>query len=79
MTHVLMYMKKELVRRLLRLLVSCCRLTSETIEVVWDDPRPMDIVEEYVNVAEIAMDPRQCPDASWVNSPAYEVATEHQV
>ena len=37
------------------------------------------MVEVYVNVAEIAMDPWQCPDASWVNSPAYEVATEHQV
>ena len=30
----------------------------------------MDMVEVYVNVAEIAMDPWQCPDASWVDSPA---------
>ena len=57
--------------------MSCCRLTNESIEVVWDDPRPMDIV--YAYVAEIAMDPWQCPDASWFDSPEYEGATEHQV
>lgn len=74
-----MYMKKELVRRLMRLLVSCSRFTSETIEVVWDDPWPMDIEEEYVNVAEIAMDTWQCPDASRVDNSTYEGATEQQV
>ena len=47
----------------MRVLVGCCRLTIETIEVVWEDPRPMYIIEEYVNVDEITMDPWQCPDA----------------
>ena len=30
---------EERFRPLLRLIVSCCRLTSETVEVVYDDPR----------------------------------------
>lgn len=49
-------MRKERILRLLRLVVGCCRSTSETAEVVYDDPRRMDMVEEYVNVAELTMD-----------------------
>ena len=69
----LMYMKKERLRRLLRLIVSCCRLTSETVEVVHDDPWRMDLVEEYVNIADIAMDSWQCPDTAWVESPVLQM------